>query len=183
MQFLIATIFIAQEEAETTSNVSLVLPETAELIAGIIAFAIVFFFTWRWAMPTIKKTLEARQEAVAGELAGAEKAKVEAESLVSDYKSQLAEAKTDANRIIEEAREAAESMRSDIVAKAEDEANQVLAKARTEAEAEKSRALAEARSQVGEISVELAEKIVGESLDADAHSDLVERYLAELEQM
>jgi F-type H+-transporting ATPase subunit b len=183
MQFLIATIFIAQEEAETTSNVSLVLPETAELIAGIIAFAIVFFFTWRWAMPTIKKTLEARQEAVAGELAGAEKAKVEAESLVSDYKSQLAEAKTDANRIIEEAREAAESMRSDIVAKAEDEANQVLAKARTEAEAEKSRALAEARSQVGEISVDLAEKIVGESLDADAHSDLVERYLAELEQM
>jgi len=183
MQFLIATIFIAQEEAETTSNVSLVLPETAELIAGIIAFAIVFFFTWRWAMPTIKKTLEARQEAVAGELAGAEKAKVEAESLVSDYKSQLAEAKTDANRIIEEAREAAESMRSDIVAKAEDEANQVLAKARSEAEAEKSRALAEARSQVGEISVELAEKIVGDSLDADAHSDLVERYLAELEQM
>ena len=183
MQFLIATIFIAQEEAETTSNVSLVLPETAELIAGIIAFAIVFFFTWRWAMPTIKKTLEARQEAVAGELAGAEKAKVEAESLVSDYKSQLAEAKTDANRIIEEAREAAESMRSDIVAKAEDEANQVLAKARSEAEAEKSRALAEARSEVGEISVELAEKIVGDSLDADAHSDLVERYLAELEQM
>jgi F-type H+-transporting ATPase subunit b len=183
MQFLIATIFIAQEEAETTSNVSLVLPETAELIAGIIAFAIVFFFTWRWAMPTIKKTLEARQEAVAGELAGAEKAKVEAESLVSDYKSQLAEAKTDANRIIEEAREAAESMRSDIVAKAEDEANQVLAKARTEAEAEKSRALAEARSQVGEISVDLAEKIVGESLDADAHLDLVERYLVELEQM
>ena len=183
MQFLIATIFIAQEEAETTSNVSLVLPETAELIAGIIAFAIVFFFTWRWAMPTIKKTLEARQEAVAGELAGAEKAKVEAESLVSDYKSQLAEAKTDANRIIEEAREAAESMRSDIVAKAEDEANQVLAKARSEAEAEKSRALAEARSQVGEISVELAEMIVGDSLDADAHSYLVERYLAELEQM
>ncbi len=183
MQFLIATIFIAQEEAETTSNVSLVLPETAELIAGIIAFAIVFFFTWRWAMPTIKKTLQARQEAVAGELAGAEKAKVEAESLVSDYKSQLAEAKTDANRIIEEAREAAELMRSDIVAKAEDEANQVLAKAQSEAEAEKSRALAEARSQVGEISVDLAEKIVGESLDADAHSDLVERYLAELEQM
>ena len=74
-------------------------------------------------------------------------------------------------------------MRSDIVAKAEDEANQVLAKARSEAEAEKGRALAEARSQVGEISVELAEKIVGESLDADAHSDLVERYLAELEHM
>lgn len=183
MQFLIATILYAEEEAETTSNVSLVLPETAELIAGIIAFAIVFFFVWRWGMPTINKTLEARQQAVAGQLTDAEKAKTEAESLVSDYKSQLAEAKTDANRIIEEAREAAEQMRTDIVAKAEEEASQVLSKARTEAEAEKSRALSEARSQVGAISVELAEKIVGESLDADAHSDLVERYLADLEQM
>ena len=182
MQLLTATILIAQEEGES-SNISLVLPHPEELIAGIIAFAIVFFFVWRYAGPTINKTLEARQEAVAGELAGAEKAKVEAESLVSDYKAQLAEAKTDANRIIEEAREAAELMRTDIVAKAEDEASQVLSKARSEAEAEKSRALAEARSQVGEISVELAEKIVGESLDADAHSDLVERYLADLEQM
>jgi len=153
MQFLIATI-LYQEEGESSSNVSLVLPETAELIAGIIAFAIVFFFVWKWALPTLNKTLETRQQAVSGELAGAEKAKVEAESLLSDYKAQLADAKSEGNRI---------------------------RKARDDASAEKSRALSDARTQVGDISVELAGKIVGEELDADAHQDLIDRYLADLE--
>jgi F-type H+-transporting ATPase subunit b len=183
MQLLFATILFAEEGEESTSNVALVLPETAELIAGIIAFAIVFFFVWRWALPTLSKTLENRQKAVAGQLTEAERAKKEAESLVADYKAQLAEAKTDANRIVEEARDAAEQMKSDIVTKAEDEASQILSKARTEAESEKSRALAEARTEVGEISVDLAGKIVGESLDAEAHQDLVERYLSDLEKM
>ena len=182
MQFLIASV-LAAEEGESDGGLSLVLPETSELIAGIIAFAIVFFFVWRWAGPALKETLERRQQAVAGELTAAEEAKTEAESLLSDYKTQLAEAKTDANRIIEEARETAERMKTDIVAKAEDEANQILSKARTEAEAEKSRALADAKAQVGEISVELAGKIVGETLDEDAHKDLVDRYLSDLERM
>ena len=52
---------LAQEPEETSSNVSLVLPETNELIAGIVAFAIVFFFVWKWALPAINRTLEARQ--------------------------------------------------------------------------------------------------------------------------
>ena len=55
---------LAQEEAEASSNVSLVLPETNELIAGIVAFLIVFFFVWKWAIPAINRTLEARQKAI-----------------------------------------------------------------------------------------------------------------------
>ncbi len=180
MQFLIATI-LYQEEGESSSNVSLVLPETAELIAGIIAFAIVFFFVWKWALPTLNKTLETRQQAVSGELAGAEKAKVEAESLLSDYKAQLADAKSEGNRILEDARVTAEQMKTDLLAKAEGEADNIRSKARDDASAEKTRALSDARTQVGDISVELAGKIVGEELDADAHQALIDRYLADLE--
>lgn len=181
MQFLIATILSAEEGGESASNVSLVLPETAELIAGIIAFAIVFFFVWRWALPTLNKTLEARQTAVSGELAGAEKAKVEAEGILADYKAQLADSKAQGNTILEEARAAALQMRADIVAKAEDEANQIRAKAREEAASEKGRALADAKSQVGDISLDLAGKIVGESLDAETHKALIDRFLTDLE--
>jgi F-type H+-transporting ATPase subunit b len=177
-----AILILAQEE-ESTSNVSLVLPETAELIAGILAFAIVFFFVWKWALPAINKTLEARQEAIVGQIAEAERSKAEAESLLADYRAQLAGAKTEANRIVDEARGAAEQLKTDIVAKAEGEATSILAKARDEASSEKARALADARTQVGEISVDLAGRIVGESLDAKAHKDLVDRYLADLEQM
>ncbi len=181
MYLLNTALVLAQEES--TSNVALVLPDTAELIAGILAFGIVFFVVWRWALPTINKTLEARNEAIAGKIAEAEKAKVEAENLLADYRSQLAEAKAHGNEIVEEARGAAEQMKDDIIAKAETDAERIRIKARDEAETEKARALSDARAQVGDISVDLAGRIVGESLDADAHKDLVERYLADLEKL
>ncbi|MGB8361835.1 MAG: F0F1 ATP synthase subunit B [Acidimicrobiia bacterium] len=182
MQFLTAMAVLAQE-GEGTSNTSLVLPEPSELIAGIIAFSIVFFFVWRWAMPTITATLEKRRQAITGQMEEAEKAKREAESLLSDYRAQLAEAKTEGSRLIEEARQSADQMKADIVAKAEQDAEGIRAKAREEASGEMSRALADAKSQVGDISVELAGKIVGESLDANAHKALIDRYLADLEKI
>lgn len=178
----IPQFILAAEETEG-GGIDLLLPAIPELIGGIIAFAIVFFFVWRWAVPAINRSLEQRQAAIAGQIADAEKAKIEAESLLEDYRSQLAEAKTDGNKIIEDARGSAEQMRADIVAKAEGDAEQIRTKAREEADAEKARALADARSQVGEISVDLAGRIVGESLDADAHRELVDRYLADLEKM
>ena len=184
MQFLNALVVMATEGAEESGGgISLVLPHTEELIAGILAFLIVFFFAWRWALPTINKTLEARQQAITGQISEAEQAKREAESLLADYKAQLADAKAEGNRIIEEARQSGEQLKADIAARAEEEASQILAKAREEAASEKARALADARREVGEISVGLAEKIVGGSLDGKVQQDLIDRYLADLERL
>jgi F-type H+-transporting ATPase subunit b len=183
MKLLTDLAVLATEAEETSSGLDLVLPETSELIAGIIAFAIVFFFAWRWALPAINRTLEQRQAAITGQIEDAEKAKMEAESLLADYRGQLAEARAEGNKIIEEARQAAEQMRADIIAKAEADAEQIRERARDEAAGEMARALAEARSQVGDISVDLAGKIVGESLDQKAHQALIDRYLADLEKL
>jgi F-type H+-transporting ATPase subunit b len=159
------------------------LPPLNELIGGVIAFAIVFFFIWRYATPAINRMLEQRQAAISGQIQEAEKAKAEAETLLADYRGQLAEARADANKIIDEARQSAEQMKADIIAKAEADAEQIRARAREEAAGEKARALADARSQVGDISVDLASKIVGESLDQQAHQALIDRYLADLEKL
>jgi F-type H+-transporting ATPase subunit b len=118
-----------------------------------------------------------------GQYSEAEKAKQEAESLLTDYRAQLADSKAEGNRIIEEARGTAEQMKSEVLAKAQADADQLLEKAREEADAEKDRALADARKEVGSISVDLASQIVGESLDADTHQALINRYLADLEKM
>lgn len=134
-------------------------------------------------MPTIRETLEKRRQAITGQMEEAEKAKTEAESLLADYRAQLAEAKTEGSRLIEEARQSADQMKADILARAEQDAEGIRAKAREEAASEMSRALTDAKTQVGDISVELAGKIVGESLDADAHRALIERYLADLEKI
>ncbi len=176
-------ILVAVEAEGGGSAVDLLLPAWPELVAGIIAFSIVYFFIWRWVWPNMNKTMEARQAAVAGQLTEAENAKKEAESLLADYRSQVANAKAEGNRVIEEARSQADEIRSELVAKAESDAEQIRSKAREDAAGEKARALADAKNQVGDISVGLAEKIVGESLDADTHQALIDRYLADLENL
>jgi F-type H+-transporting ATPase subunit b len=176
-----SSVLLAAEEEG--GGIDLLLPATAELIAGIIAFAVVFFFMWKWAWPAINRSLENRQQAIGGQLKEAEANKVEAQSLLDDYRAQMADAKAEANRIVEEARAQADTVRSDLVAKAEAEAGQIVGKAREDAANEKARALQEARQEVADLSIDLAEKVVGDNLDREAQHALIERYLADLERM
>lgn len=178
---ILAQIVIQAAEEAESGGMELLLPPLPELISGIIAFVLVFGFLWKKAGPALNRLLEDRQKAIAGQLAEAEKAKVEAESLLTDYRAQLAEAKEKGDAVIEEARAQAEQMKADIVSRAEAQANEILAKARDDAQNEKSRALAEARRDVANLSIDLAERVVGESLDRDTQLGLVERYIAELE--
>lgn len=178
-----ATSVLLAAEEESGGGIDLLLPATSELIAGIIAFAVVFFFIWKWAWPAINRSLEARQQAIGGQLKEAEATKAEAKSLLDDYRAQMADAKGEASRIVEEARAQAETVRSDLVAKAEAEAGQIVGKAREDAANEKARALQEARQEVADLSIDLAEKVVGGNLDRAAQHGLIERYLADLERM
>lgn len=184
MLYAMSTVLIlAQSETEESSNIGLVLPDAYELVAGIIAFLIVFFFVWKWAFPAINRSLENRQRAISGQLKEAETAKLEAQSLLDDYRAQLATAKSEANRIVEDARAQADVVRADLVSRSEAEASEIVAKARVDAANEKARALQEARREVADLSIDLAEKVVGENLDRAAQHGLIERYLADLERM
>lgn len=181
MSELARTLILAVEESEGGGGAELLVPPLPELVGGIIAFAIVFFFIWRWAVPAINRSLEARQQAIGGQLEEAEKAKAEAESLLEDYRAQLAEVRSKENEIIEEARTQAEAMKAEVLEKAQAEAEEIVAKAREEAAAEKARVLSDARQEVANLSIDLAERVVGESLDREAQMGLVDRYIAELE--
>lgn len=175
------SLLLAAPAEEHGSPVDLLLPAWPELIAGIVAFGLVFLLI-RWkAWPAINRSIEARQKAITGQLTEAEKVKTEAESLRADYEKQLSEARARANKVIEEGRDAAEQMKTDIIAKARAEADTLLSKAREEADGEKARALAEARQEVANLSIDLAERVVGQNLDRQAQLGLVERYISELE--
>lgn len=171
---------LAQAAEEEAEGIDLLLPESSELIAGVIAFLIIFAVVWKFALPALNKTLEARQEAIVGQIRDAEKTKAEAESLLADYKSQVEGAQGEANQIIEEARVTAESIRSDIVARADTEAASLMERARTDVANEKDRAAAALRQDVANLSLDMAEKVVGGSLDRDAQAALVDQYLEDL---
>ena len=181
MPTLAQTVILAAEEGGESGGLDLLLPATPELIGGIIAFAIVFFFVWKWAVPALNSTLEDRQKAIGGQIEEAEKAKLEAQSLLDDYRKQLAETRAKENETIEAARQEGEALRADIVARANAEAEQIVTRAREDAANERTRALTAARAEVANLSIDLAERVVGENLDRETQLGLVERYIAELE--
>ncbi len=180
--FTLAQTTILAVEDSGDGGLALLLPATPELIAGIIAFALVFFFVRLWAMPAINESLENRQKAIGGQMAEAEKAKAEAEKLRADYQAQLAEAQAERDRFLEAARVEADQLKAELVAKAEGQAAEILDKARADAATEKSRVMQDAQREVANLTVDLAEKVVGSNLDRQTQLGLVERYIAELEQ-
>ena len=171
---------ISVEPEEEASGIQLLLPHPDELIAGLIAFVIVFFFVWKWAVPSLNKTLEARQQAIRSDYEAAEAAKVEAQSLLGDYQEQLAGAKNEAAGIVDEARTAGDQVKADILTRAETEAEKIKERAQGDIAGERERISGDLRRQVADLSIGVAEKVVGDSLDDDRQRQLVDRYIDEL---
>ncbi len=155
-------------------------PDTSELIWGLVAFLLLLLFMSKFVFPKLNTTLEERSSAIQGRMEEAEAKLNEAEEARRRFEASLDDARGEANRIIEEARETAESLRSDMVAKAETEAAGIVERARADVAAERDRALQELRTQVGEISVQLASRIVERELDASTHQSLVDDYIERL---
>ncbi len=181
MHGLIPSILLqAEEHAEEVSEAKDLYPATGELIVGLIAFAVLFLFTWKWVLPRFKQVLEERRAQIQGEMERAETERKEAEKLQDEYRKQLAGARKEANKIIEEARTTAEQLRRDLQARAEEEAQATVARAQEEIRAERDRAFQELRAQIGSIAVELAGRVVGESLDEKAHQRLIDGFIDEI---
>lgn len=152
-------------------------PHWNELIIGAIAFAILFSFMVKWVLPRLNQVLEERRQKIQGEMEKAEASHVAADEELARYKEQLAGARDEGNRIIEEARRTADQLRVDLQGKAEQESQAIVARAQEEIRAERDRVFQELRSQVGEIAVELAGKVVGQSLDKSSHERLIDEYI------
>jgi F-type H+-transporting ATPase subunit b len=172
---------LAQEAADHAEEApNPILPETVELIVGGIVFLIVFAVLAKFAFPQLQKGLAARTEKIQGDLEHAEESRRSAEQELAGYRQQLAGARDEANRIIEEARATADQMRRDLQAKAEHESQAIVARAQDEIRAERDRVFQELRGQVGQIAVQLAGRVVGESLDEAAHQRLIDEYIDEV---
>ncbi len=171
------------EHAEEPSGTALILPDMAELLWGAVAFLVVLFVLNKFAFPKLREAVEAREKQIQSDLEAAERAKTEAQQSKANYEKQIADARAEANRIIEDARRQAEDVRKDLIARAEREAEQITARASEQLEAERSRTVSELQSTIGDLAIELAEKVVGRSLDGGTHRELVDAYIKEVGSM
>src|SRR3954447_9838167 len=103
-----------------------IIPLWQELVLGAIAFAILCFVLMKFVFPRMEETFRARVDAIEGGLKRAETAQAEANQLLEQYRAQLAEARTDAAKIRDDARADAEGIRQDILAKAREESDRVI---------------------------------------------------------
>jgi F-type H+-transporting ATPase subunit b len=160
---------------------SLILPATNEIVWGGLGFVIVFLALAKFGYPAIKKGMEDRSNRIRDSLDEAERAKNEATGILDEYQRQLADARSEANRIIEEARQTADQLRRDLVSRAEQEAQEMRQRTQEDIAAAQQRAMADLQSQVRDLTIDLAEKVVGKQLDRETNRALVDGYIAELE--
>ncbi|MEB7504552.1 F0F1 ATP synthase subunit B [Arthrobacter koreensis] len=158
------------------------IPNIWEILVTLLGFAVLMFIVVKFVVPMFEKTYAERTEAIEGGLAKAEAAQAEASAALDEYKQQLIDARTEANRIREEARAEGAQILADLKAKAAAESARIMEQSQVTIEAERQAAVVSLRSEVGSLATELASRIVGESLADDARSArVVDRFLDELE--
>jgi F-type H+-transporting ATPase subunit b len=157
-------------------------PDLTELIIGFITFGIIFVALWKVLLPRISRTLEERTDKIEGGLQRAEETQAEAERTLAQYREQLAEARHEAARMREEAREQGAQIIAEMREQATAEGRRLVEAAHAQIEADRAQALQALRTEVGALAVDLASRVVGESLTDEARQRrTVERFLAELE--
>jgi F-type H+-transporting ATPase subunit b len=158
-------------------------PSWPELISGLIAFFVVFGLLAKLLMPRIQKTLEERTDAIEGGLKRAEDAQAEAAKVLDQYRAQLAEARHEAARLRQDATEQGAQIIAEMKQQGQAEYARLTAAAQAQIEADRQHALVALRAEIGTLSVELASRVVGESLESEARQRrTVDRFLEQLEE-
>ncbi|WP_353827420.1 F0F1 ATP synthase subunit B [Agromyces sp. SYSU T0242] len=177
---MLHAVLRAATEGEAATNP--VIPAWYDIIWSSVCFVIILVFFWRYALPRMQQLLDERAEAIEGNIAKADEAQRKAEAALEEYTAQLADARAEAGRIREGAREDGKKIVAEAKDQASAEASRISASAQAQIEAERQSALVSLRSEVGTIAIDLASGVVGETLSDDAKAKaVVDRFLADLE--
>ena len=152
----------------------------ATLIAQLIVFLILVWFTMSFVWPPIVKALDERAQKISEGLSAADKAKADLAQANKRVEEQLSSARTDAAQRLADAERLAQSMVEEAKTRANDEGAKIVAAAKAEAEQEAIKAREALREQVALLAVKGAEQILKREVNAGVHADLLSRLKVEL---
>ncbi|GGM35073.1 ATP synthase subunit b [Longimycelium tulufanense] len=159
-----------------------VLPHPSEIILGLIAFLLLLFVLQKFVSPRFEKLYAERAERIEGGIAKAEASQAEAQRVLQEYKAQLAEARAEAARIRDDARAEGQAIVDEMREQAQTESARIVAQGQAQLAAQKAQIVAELRADLGRMAVDLAGRVVGESLEDEARRrGTVDRFLDELD--
>jgi len=167
--------------AHTHAEAANFLVPNATFIAELVAFLIILFVLGRYVVPPVQKAMRQRQDIIRQQMEDADATKIKLAEAENEYKRALAEARTQAAQIRDEARADAAALREEMLGKAHEEANRIIAAGSEQLQAERAAIVRDLRAEMGKLAVDLAGKIVGESLADEARQKgTVDRFLADL---
>jgi len=150
------------------------------LLSQIVNFVLLLVILRMILYKPIVNMLDRRREKITTDLQEADKARSQAEAAKQEYEKQLDEAREERRSILAQATEQAEKMKEDILAEARAEAQEVVAKTEEDVEALRRQTLVGAQDQIVDLAMAAAGKVVGESLDEQAHRRLIQEFIAEV---
>ena len=152
----------------------------ATLLAQAISFALFVWFCMKFVWPPLMNAIEERQKKIADGLADAGRAAKDLELAQAKATEQLKDAKATANEIIEQANKRKAQIVEEAKAEADAERAKIVAQGKAEIENERNRVKDDLRKQVAALAIIGAEKILERSIDPAAHSDIVNKLVAEI---
>jgi F-type H+-transporting ATPase subunit b len=177
---VLGLLLLAAEEGAHTGPANPILPDKNELFWGSLAFIVLVVLMQKLAFPAVAKAMEGRTNRIRQDLDDAERVKSEAQTILDQYTAQLHDAKSEANRIIEEARQTADQLRRDLMTRAEAEVAELRQRNAEDINAAKERTLSDLRHQVAEIAIAAAERVVERNLDRETNTALVESFITQV---
>ncbi|HXO85685.1 MAG TPA: F0F1 ATP synthase subunit B [Gemmatimonadales bacterium] len=150
------------------------------IIWTLLVFVILLGLLWKFAFPSIVRSVEERERRIQKQLEDAEKANAEAQRLLEEHKKQIAAAHHEAQDILAKAKTVSQKEREMLLAKAREEYDGLLARARKDIDAEKEKAIQALRREAVELSIAAASRVIEANLDTDANRKLVTDFLESL---
>jgi len=150
------------------------------LIVELVAFLLVLGFLAKYVLPFLKSALDERATLISSQLAAADEAKKDATAADDERRSALEEARLQAREIVAQANRTAEQVRSEAQANGQSEYERIVGNAATEVALARQRAVEEAASRMGEIVMDVVERVIGREVNFEAHRDLIDEAVGAL---
>lgn len=151
------------------------------IVLAMVAFVILYVLLHKFAFPKLFGIMEQRRELVMQQMEDARKTREQATAYVEEQKAALQEARNEAQGIIEQSRKTSSTQAEQIIDLAKQEAERLKTDAARDIESEKNKAVAALRGELGAVSVQIASKILDKEVKEDkAQEELVQKYLNEV---
>src|ERR671927_1480762 len=132
------------------------IPPWGEIIVGTITFAILFFVLVKFVVRRLEQVFQARREAIEGGIERAEAMQVEAKAALEQYRAQLADARSEAAQIRDQARAEGQQILEELRAQAQEESARIIARGEEQLAASRQQVVNQLRGEIGTMAVDLA---------------------------